>query len=100
MLALTFWKVSLKGKTFTLIEVPPIAVAVIVIIIRVAVAMVVAVVMAVVIAAAAVIAPGKGSGKNPKKSSPWKKGKLPLGLLMQNGTCVGVVSIPIDILPT
>ena len=40
---------------------------------------VMAVVMAVV-AAAVVVAPGKGSGKNPEKSSLRKKGGFPLGL--------------------
>ena len=42
---------------------------------------VVAVIMAVV-AAAVVMAPGKGSGKNPEKSSPRRKGGVPLGLPM------------------
>ena len=42
---------------------------------------VVAVVMAVV-AAAVVMAPGKGSGKNFKKSSLWKKGGILSGLSM------------------
>ena len=52
------------------------AVAAVVIIIIVAVA------MAVVMAAAAVMAPGKGSGKNPKKSSLRKKRRFPSGLTM------------------
>ena len=45
---------------------------------------VITVVMAVV-AAVMVIAPGKGSGKNPEKSSLRKKGGLPLGFLIQKG---------------
>ena len=45
---------------------------------------VVVVIMA-VIAAAVVMAPGKGSGKNLKKSSPRRKGGLPSGLLMRKG---------------
>ena len=70
-------------------------VAVMVIIVRVAVV----IVMAVIMAAAVVIAPGKGSGKNPKKSSPRKKGRFTLGFLMQNGVCIGVIGIPINISP-
>ena len=42
---------------------------------------VMAVVMAVV-AVAVVMAPGKGSGENPKKSSPWRKKGVPLGFLI------------------
>ena len=57
------------------------AVAVVIIVTR----GVMAVVMAVGMAAAVVMAPGKGSGKNLKKSSPRKKGGLPLGLLIQKG---------------
>ena len=78
MLELTFWKISPKGKAFTLIKVPFIAVAAVVIII----VGVMAVAMAVVMAAAVIIAPGKDFGKNPEKSSPRKKGRFPLGLLM------------------
>ena len=51
------------------------AVAAVVIIIRGAMA----VVMAVNIVMAVVIAPGKGSGKNPEKFSPRRKGGFPLG---------------------
>ena len=80
MFTLTFWKVSLKGKAFTFIKVPPMAIMAVVIIIG----GVVAVVMA-VMAAAVVMAPGKNSGKNPKKSSPWRKGGILLGLSMQKG---------------
>ena len=43
---------------------------------------VIAVTVAVGVAAVVAMAPGKGSGKNPKKSSPRKKGGLPLGLLI------------------
>ena len=43
-----------------------------------------AVVMA-VMAAVVVMAPGKGSGKNPEKSFPRKKGGFPSGLLTQKG---------------
>ena len=39
------------------------------------------VIMAVGVAAAVVIAPGKGSEKNPEKSSPRRKRGFPLGLL-------------------
>ena len=65
MFALTFWKVSLEGKAFTFIGVPPMAVVAVVIIMGGVMAVVVA-----VVAAAVVMAPGKGSGKNPEKSSP------------------------------
>ena len=81
MLELTFWKVSLKGRVFTFMGVPSIAVAVMVIIMG----GVMAVIITVVMAAAVVMAPGKGSGKNPKKSSPQKEGGLLLGFLMQEG---------------
>ena len=43
---------------------------------------VMAVVMAVGVVTAVVMAPGKGSGKNPKKSSFRKKGGFPLGFLI------------------
>ena len=46
---------------------------------------VMAVVMAVGVAAAVVVAPGKGSGKNPEKSSLWRKGGFPLGFLIREG---------------
>ena len=46
---------------------------------------VMAVIIAVGMAAAVVMAPGKGSGKNPKKSSLWRKGGFPLGLLIRKG---------------
>ena len=42
---------------------------------------VMAVIIAVGMAAAVVMAPGKGSGENPKKSSPRKKRGLLLGFL-------------------
>ena len=57
-------------------------VVVMVIIIKVAVVTVVAVIKAVIMAAAAVMAPGKGFKKNPEKSSPRRKGRFPLGLLI------------------
>ena len=79
--------------------VPPIAVAAMAIIIKVAVTVVVAMVMAVIMAAAAVVAPGKGSGKNPEKSSPRKKKIFPSGLLTRNETYVGVINTPINISP-
>ena len=75
MLTLTFWKVSPKGKAFTLIKVPPMAVVVAVTITGGVITMAMA-----VVAAAMVMAPGKGSGKNPEKSSPRKKGGIPSGL--------------------
>ena len=59
---------------------------------------VVAVVVAVVVAAV-VMAPGKGSGKNPEKSSPRRKGGFPLGFLTRKGVRVGVIGVPLDILP-
>ena len=80
MLKLTFWKVSLKGKAFTLIRVPPIAMVAVVIITRGVIAVAVA-----VVAAAMVMAPGKNSGKNPEKSSLRRKRGFPLGLSMQKG---------------
>ena len=59
-----------------------------------------AIVMAVVVAGAAVVmAPGKGSGKNLKKASLQKRRRFPLGLLTQKGARVGVISIPINVLP-
>ena len=69
------------------------AVAVMVIIIRVAV------VVAVIMAAIMVMAPGKGSGKNPEKSSLQKKGKFPSGLLTRDRARVRVIGAPINILP-
>ena len=77
MLKFIFWKVSLKGKAFTFVGVLFMAVVVVVII----TGGVMAVVMAVV-AVAVVMAPGKGSEKNPEKSSPRREGGVPLGLLM------------------
>ena len=56
-------------------------------------------VMAVGIVAVVVITPGKGSGKNPKKSSPRRKGGFPLRLLTQKGVQIGVIGVPLDILP-
>ena len=52
-----------------------------------------------VVAAAVVMAPKKGSGKNPEKSFPRRKGGVPLGLLMRKGVQVGVIKIPFDISP-
>ena len=78
MLEFTFWKISLKGKAFTFIGVPPMAVVAVVVI----TGGVIAVVMAVGMAAAVVMAPGKGSGKNSEKSSPRKKRGFPSGLLI------------------
>ena len=59
---------------------------------------VMAVVIAVV-AAAVVITPGKGSGKNPEKSSLRRKGGIPLRFPMQKGVQVRVISAPLDTLP-
>ena len=72
-----------------------------VIIIRVAVVVVVVIVVAVVVAVimAAVIAPGKGSGKNPENFSLRRKRRSPSGFLLQNGARMGLIGIPIDILP-
>ena len=74
MFALTFWKVSPEGRAFTFIGVPPVAVVAMVVITGGVVAVVMAVVAAVV-----VMAPGKGSGENPEKSSPQRKGGFPSG---------------------
>ena len=52
-----------------------------------------------VVAAAVVMAPGKGSGKNPKKSSLRRKREIPLGLLMQKKAQMGVIGAPFDALP-
>ena len=60
---------------------------------------VMAVIMAISVAAAVVMAPGKSSGKNPKKSSPRKKGGFLLGLLTQKGVRVGVIKAPLNISP-
>ena len=95
MFALIFWKVFLKGKTFTLIKVPPVAVVAVVIIMG----RVVAVAMAVDVAAAVVMALGKGFGKNPEKSSPRRRGGIPSGFPMQKGVRIRVISIPLDALP-
>ena len=65
-----------------------------------AVAVMAAAIIMAVAGAVIVITPGKGCGKNPKKSSPRKKKGFPLGLLMQKGTQVGVISVPINALPT
>ena len=81
MLEFIFWKVSLEGRAFTFIGVPLIAVVAVVII----TGGVVAVVMAGGVAAVVVVALGKGSGENPEKFSPRKKGGLSSGLLMQKG---------------
>ena len=80
MLALTFWKVSPKGKAFIFIGVPFMAVIIMVIITGGVIAVAMAVVATVV-----AVAPGKGSKKNPKKSSPWKKRGIPSGLPTQKG---------------
>ena len=53
-----------------------------------------------VVAAAMAMAPGKGSGKNPEKSSLRREGGIPSGLPMQKGVRVGVISAPLDALPT
>ena len=97
MFVFTFLKVSLKGRVLTFVGVPPMVMVAVVIIIKVA--RVVAVIITVVMAAAVVMAPGKGSGENPEKSSPRRKGGLPSGFLMQKGARMGVISTPIDILP-
>ena len=59
----------------------------------------VAVVMAVGMAAAVIITPGKGSGKNPEKSSPRRKRGFPSGFLTQKEVQVGVIRVPFDISP-
>ena len=95
MLELTFWKVSLKGKAFTFIRVPPIAMMAMVII----TVGVMVIIMAVGVTVAVVMAPGKGSGKNPEKSSLRRKGGFPSGFLMQKGAQVGVIGAPLNISP-
>ena len=52
-----------------------------------------------VVATAVVITPGKGSGKNPEKSSPRRKRGIPLGLLTQKGAQMGVIGAPLNALP-
>ena len=59
----------------------------------------VAITVAVGVAAAMVMAPGKGSGENPEKSSPRRKGGLPSGLLTQKGVQMGVIKVPLNISP-
>ena len=80
MFVLIFWKIFPKGRAFIFIKVPPVAVVAVVII----TGGVMVIIMAVV-AAAVVMAPGKGSGKNPEKSSPRRKKGIFLGLPMQEG---------------
>ena len=93
MLELTFWKISPKGKAFTFIKVPPMVMAAVVII----TGGVITVVMAV--GAAVIMAPGKGSGKNPEKSSLRRKKGFPLGFLIQKEIQMGVIKAPLNILP-
>ena len=95
MFKLIFWKVSLEGRAFTFVGVPPVAVAAVVVIM----VGVMAVVVAVGMVAAVVVALGKGFGKNPEKSSLRRKGGFPLGFLMQKGVQVGVIKVPFNILP-
>ena len=71
----------------------------VVIAVVVAVAVVIAVVIAVVVAVAVVMAPGKGFGKNPEKSSLRRKGRFPSGFLIRDRARIGVIGIPINILP-
>ena len=52
-----------------------------------------------VVKAAGVMARGKGSGKNPEKSSLWREGGFLSGLPIQKGTQMGVISVPIDASP-
>ena len=59
---------------------------------------VITVIMAVV-AAAVVMAPGKGSKKNPEKSSPRREKGIPSGLPMQKGAQMGIISAPLDASP-
>ena len=59
----------------------------------------VAVIMAVGVTAVVVITLRKDSGKNLKKSSLWKKGGLPSGLLMQKGARIGVIGAPLNTSP-
>ena len=75
------------------------AVVIMVIVIRVAVVMMIIIMVAVIIIAAAVMAPGKGSEKNPEKSSLRRKGRFPSGFLIRNRACIRVISIFINISP-
>ena len=95
MLEFIFWKVFLKGKAFTFIRVLFMAVAAVIIITGGVMVVVVAVGIAVVV----VMAPGKGFGKNPEKSSLRRKGGFPLGFLTRKGVQVGVIGVPVNILP-
>ena len=101
MLALTFWKISPKGRTFTFIGVPSIVVALAVVgaVMAIIIGVAVIIVMEVIMVMAAVMALGKGSKENPEKSSPQRKERLSSGLLTQNGTRMGVISTLIDISP-
>ena len=56
-------------------------------------------VMAVGMAVAVVMALRKGSGKNPKKSFLRRKGGFPSGFLMRKGARVGVIKVPLNVLP-
>ena len=55
--------------------------------------------MAVGITAAVVMAPGKGSGKNLKKSSLRKKRGFPSGFPMQKRVQIKVIGAPLNISP-
>ena len=57
------------------------------------------VIVAVGVAAAVVMAPGKGSGKNLKKSFLRREEGFPLGFLMRKRVRVGVIGIPFNTLP-
>ena len=52
-----------------------------------------------VVTKAAVMAPGKGSEKNPEKSSLRRGRRSPSRVLIQNGARVRVISAPINISP-
>ena len=52
-----------------------------------------------VVAVAIIMAPGKGSGENPEKSFPRRKGGVLLGLLIRKGARVGVIDIPFNASP-
>ena len=75
------------------------AVVAVVIITGGVVAVIIAVVMAVGVTVAIVMAPGKGFGENPEKSFLWRKGGFLLGFLIRKEVQVGVIGVPLDILP-
>ena len=52
-----------------------------------------------VVAAVMAVTPGKGSEKNPEKSSPRRKKGIPLGLPTQKEAQIGVISTSLNTLP-